>query len=179
MRRQLVTVGPDTVAADVARVLDDEGVSGVPVVDAKGRLLGIVSQSDLARAVAEETEEATTLASPAEPLEETDAEEDEEHRLDLEPDIASPPNVSAVTARSMMSENVVSVREDDTAGEIAARMLGQGIHRVVVLRDRTVVGIVSATDLLHALGRYEAALRRSSRGLRGSSGGLRGSYDGS
>ena len=52
MTRRLVTLQPDMALVDAARVLLRKGISGAPVVDGQGRLLGLLSEFDCLRAVA-------------------------------------------------------------------------------------------------------------------------------
>lgn len=47
MTANVITVGPDTSVQDLAGLLSERGISGVPVVDAEERLVGIVSEGDL------------------------------------------------------------------------------------------------------------------------------------
>lgn len=162
MERNVRTIGPDEKAHEIARILEDEHISGLPVVSRGGDLMGIVSQTDLNRAIAEAADDAL-LESDVERersgslLTVSEAEED---ALDLEPDLAPRPSI-ALTARELMSEKVVTADEDESAGELAARMLEAGIHRLIILKRKAVVGLVSSTDLLRALAEYESRLDRS------------------
>ena len=47
MIANVITVGPDTSVQDLARLLSERGISGVPVVNSEERLVGIVSEGDL------------------------------------------------------------------------------------------------------------------------------------
>ena len=47
MTTNVITVGPDTSVQEVAKILSERGISGVPVADAENRLVGIVSEGDL------------------------------------------------------------------------------------------------------------------------------------
>src|SRR5512135_2227449 len=47
MTHSVVTVDPDTTVQDLATLLSDRGISGAPVVDANGRMIGIVSEGDM------------------------------------------------------------------------------------------------------------------------------------
>ncbi len=115
-----IVVWPDTSVAEIAEVLDRAGISGVPVVDWSGFLVGLVSQSDLLRVRA--TEELWA-------------------------------DWSRLSARHIMSRPVLTVTTDITVHEAARRMEAQHVHRLVVVADdgETPVGVLSATDLVHAM----------------------------
>jgi CBS domain-containing protein len=115
-----IVVWPDTSVAEIAEVLDRAGISGVPVVDWSGYLVGLVSQSDLLRVRA--TEELWA-------------------------------DWSRLSARHIMSRPVLTVTTDTPVDEAARRMEAQHVHRLVVVADdgETPVGVLSATDLVHAM----------------------------
>jgi len=129
MQRGVCTVRGDVEAQEILELLDDEGFSGVPVVDAAGRLAGIVTKTDLVRAMSEER--ALELGGRSSGM--------------------------ALRAHDLMSKEVVTAHADETAGEIAERMLEHKIHRVVIVRRGEPVGVVSSTDLLRALAEYESS----------------------
>lgn len=133
MQRGVSVVRPETDAQEALELLDDENIGGVPVVTREGRLAGIVSKTDLVRAMAEER--AIAPGQRAGKL--------------------------TVRVRDVMTRDVVTANEDETAGEVATRMLDHNIHRVVVVRRGEIVGIVSSMDLLGALAEYETSLGAS------------------
>jgi CBS domain-containing protein len=137
MSRAVLTVAPETPVAEVAALLSDHHVSGAPVVDTGGALLGIVTESDLAHRLAAKAAPAPSWlkalfsAAPAEAR-----------------DYAK---TRGRTARDIMTTPVRAVTEE-TSCEEAARLLETGaIRRVPVLREGRLVGVVSRADLLRAL----------------------------
>jgi CBS domain-containing protein len=137
MTTKVITVGPDAPVSDVARVLVDNRISAVPVVESDGHLIGIVSEGDLIRRLGDESEARKSwwleiLASP-----ETRAE--------------AYVKSHGRTARDVMSTDVVAVGEQASLGEIAHLLEEKHVKRVPVLRDDRVVGIVSRADLLRAM----------------------------
>jgi len=151
MQKNVISVTPETSVADVARLFVEEGIHGAPVVDETEQLLGVVSVVDLMRGVAEEHESpATTAVYFRDVLEFSTpdwsmAPQDFQDRLEQ------------VTVGDVMQTSVVTVREDTTVPEIASLMRSHGIHRVIVVRDGAVVGIVSALDLVGLLESEPAA----------------------
>jgi CBS domain-containing protein len=155
MTTEIVAVTPATPLNEVARVLLDHGISAVPVVDASGGVVGMVSEGDLiGRDDAErEARRDWWLALMAEGTE-------------LNPDILANSRSAERSARDIMSAPVVTVTEATEAREIARLLATYHIKRVPVLRDRKIVGIVSRADLLRAFTEEEevqpAALRHRS-----------------
>ncbi len=137
MTPDVVTVPPETPVMAMARLLADRGISAVPVVDAAGKVLGIVTEADLIRRLAGEEDRpsswfGTLFADPASQAERY-------------------ARTHGVTARDLMTEKVVSVAPDTTAAHVAHMMEEQKIRRVVVVEGEKLKGIVSRADLLRAL----------------------------
>jgi CBS domain-containing protein len=140
MTTEVVSVSPDTSIGNIAELLLAHQISAVPVVDAAGTVVGMVSEGDLiGRSEAErKARRDWWLALFA---------EGEALGADF---LASLRNRER-TARDVMSAPVVRVTEATDASEIAALLAQHRIKRVPVVRDGKVVGIVSRADLLRAL----------------------------
>jgi CBS domain-containing protein len=139
MTAAVVSVGPDTPTREVARLLHDRGISAVPIVDAAGVPLGMVSEGDLIG-----RDEA-----------DRDARRDWWLALLAEGEALSPDFLAGLRqdgrrAREVMTAPVVSIDEATDIAEIARLLTDYRIKRVPVLRDGRVVGIVSRADLLGA-----------------------------
>ncbi|WCD84763.1 Inosine-5'-monophosphate dehydrogenase [Streptomyces xanthophaeus] len=133
MTDEVVSVAPGTAFKDVAKLLAQYDISGVPVLDDEDRVVGVVSQTDLL---------ARTVPGPHAPEHGTTA--------------ADP-----LTAGDVMSAPAVSVRADETAADAARLMTRRGIERlpVVDVEDR-LVGIVTRRDLLRMFLRPDSEIRR-------------------
>ena len=132
-----ITVRPDSTVAHAARVMIERRVSGLPVVNASGKLVGIVSEQDLLR----RKELGTADASWLDFLLDTDG---LAHQYARE---------FGRKVEDVMTRDVVSVGPDAHLGEIVELMETHQIKRVPVVRDGDVVGVVSRANLLSALAR--------------------------
>ncbi len=155
MRRDVTTVAPDTAVGDLARLLTEENISGVPVVDDEdGRVVGVVSAADVVRALASEAESpawlvgATSQGNADFPAWFTGA----------EASLATPMlrrvaggGVDGWTVREIMTPATFTVRPEATITELATFLTRAGIHRALVMEKNRLVGIVSATDVLAEL----------------------------
>lgn len=134
------TVRPDTTIEHAARVMLEHHVSGLPVVNAQGKLLGIVTERDLLR-----REEIGTERHRPRWLEiwlsarQLAQEYAQEHGRKVE---------------HVMSRDVASVGPDTAVSEIVDLMEDRGIKRLPVVSDGKVIGIVSRSNLLSALSRH-------------------------
>ena len=147
MTTQVVSALPDDTVAKVARLLAANQISAVPVCDADGTLLGMLSEGDLMRPFATET--ATRRAWWLRMLAEG---------TELAPEFLNYVREDQRRAKDLMSTPVVSVTERASAQEIADLMMRHRIKRVPVLRDGKVVGIVARADLVRAIARSPDAL---------------------
>jgi CBS domain-containing protein len=136
MVTDVITVRPDTSTQEAARILVDNGISAAPVVDAEGRVAGIVSEGDLIRRAEIGTEFRRSwwlelLSSP------------EARARDF---VKS----HALKVSDVMTTRVVTASETASLGEIANLLEKNGIKRVPIVRDGRLVGIVSRANLLRA-----------------------------
>lgn len=139
MSRRIFKARPWQYAREVARLLDDRGVSGAPVVDALGRLVGVVSKSDLVHAERGGDRRPERLDFFRFPQAEGFL-----HGYYQGPS-------DRTTVRQIMTKGVVKADESTAVGDLAQLMLGRGIHRVLITRKGRLTGVVSALDLLKVL----------------------------
>jgi CBS domain-containing protein len=137
MTGDVVTVSPEARVEEIARLMLKHHISAVPVVDAGGRLLGIVSEGDLVRRV--ETGTLSRRAWWLELLTETAAEARDYVKT------------HGRRAADVMTGPVVTIGEDTPLEEIARVLERRRIKRVPVVRDGRVIGIVSRADLIRGL----------------------------
>ncbi len=137
MTPEVVTVTPGTPVPEIARLLLDHNISALPVVNADGSLVGMVSEGDLgARS-------------------DTDRVGRRDWWLTLLADKSSPGEgvlemlrAPGRTAADIMATPVVSVAETTDLAQVAQLLAGHRIKRVPVVQDGHLVGIVSRADIL-------------------------------
>jgi CBS domain-containing protein len=149
------SVSPATSLKDVALLLVEQGVSGVPVVDDDGRVVGVVSEGDF-----------LDREAGAKP-----------RRGPLWWDWAAGPDqraiarMQATTAGAAMTSPAITVEADRPLSEAAARMSRSNVNRLPVVEDGRLVGIVSRADIVRAFAREDdellAILRDSLRAVDG------------
>jgi CBS domain-containing protein len=150
MTTKVVTVAPETRVEEIARLLLERRISGVPVVDADARLVGIVTEGDLMRRpdIGTERHRGWWLRLFG----------DERERA------AEYARAHGSRADEVMTRNVVTVGEETTVDEIARLLEAHRIKRVPVVRGGKLVGIVSRANLLHSLAARPAPAPAEARG---------------
>jgi CBS domain-containing protein len=156
MSRPVITVSADTGIKAAASLLAEHGVSALPVVDATGALVGIVSEADL---ISIETRpDPRTQATP------------------LAPTAGSSPR----TVSEVMTREVLTVSTGSEVSQAARIMLDAGVKRVPVVEGGRVVGVLSRRDLVEVIARRdeeiedEIEVRLQDLGLgQGGSGGVK------
>jgi CBS domain-containing protein len=139
MTRDVAVVRPETTLLEAVKLMASRGISGLPVVDEHGTLIGMMSEADLLRWHEGFSErEVRWLNLLAEGLE-------------LAPDFLREVHEQRRKIRALMSPEPVTVTETTPAREIASLMHARGIKRVPVLRDGKLIGIITRTDLVRAL----------------------------
>jgi len=142
MTTNVITVGPDISVQEVAKILSERSISGVPVVDAENRLVGIVSEGDLLHRVETGTERRVQRRRRSWWLD----------TIGSEGELARDYVKShGRTARDVMTSQVISVSDTTELADIANLLETKRIKRVPVVRDGKLVGIVSRANLVRAL----------------------------
>jgi CBS domain-containing protein len=140
MTAKVVTVTPETSLKDVARLLVDNRISGLPVCDPEGRVLGVVSEADIL--VKEEGLVARGLLASV---------------LEFGPEAQK---INARTAGDAMSAPPITIAPGRTVSEGARLMVERGINRLPVVDDGRLVGIVTRADLVSAFTRTDEEIER-------------------
>ncbi len=147
MTSEVFTVRPDTPLKEVAAALAERRISGVPVVDEEGEVLGVVSEADILFKERGPSTRTGTLAWLLDPY-------GFEGRLKLE----------ARTAAEAMTAPAKTIASWRSVSAAAAQMLEQRINRLPVVDERgALVGIVTRSDLVRAFVRPDAEIEREIR----------------
>ncbi len=143
MTAEVVTVTSDTPYKELVQRLVESDVSGLPVVDRTGLLVGIVTEADLV------SKEAYGRRRRA---------------LAVLADLLSAREHHWVTkgggsyAADVMSTDLVTCTPDEDVRVVVRRMLARGVKRAPVVRDGALVGIVSRQDVLRTIARTDDAI---------------------
>ncbi len=131
MTTPAITVAPETSLKKAMCRLDEHQITAMPVVDAGGRLLGVVSEADVLR----------------------DAVPADRRAHERLVDITAPPVQLAVT--DVMTHLPVSVSPDDDVAEAVELLVDTQIKSLPVVRDGRVVGMISRRDIIAVLARQD------------------------
>jgi len=141
MTTDVITIAPSLSVEQIAQLLLSCSISGVPVVDAEDRLVGLVSEGDLLRRPEGGTERQRSwwlnlLVSSEERAREFI-------------------KTHGHKAEDIMTREVMTVTPDTPVGEIAGILERRRIKRMPVVEDGKIVGIVSRANLLHGLATHK------------------------
>ncbi len=147
MTSVVITVRPETSLKEVGTILARCGISGVPVVDADGRVIGVVSEGDILFKERGPAQRKGRLARRSD----THAKGDQL-------------KVEAQTAAQAMTAPAKTIAAWRPVSAAAAQMLEEGVNRLPVVDDESrLVGIVTRADLVRAFVRPDAEIRREIR----------------
>lgn len=147
MRREVPLAGPSATVAELARLMVDHRVPGVPIIDG-GELVGIVTEGDLIQREADV--DIPAVATLFDAILFSDAGEPFAEELR---------HVVAMTAGELMSAPVISIRDIATISELATLMMQQRVNPVPVVDDsRRIVGLATRTGLIEMIARLESAV---------------------
>lgn len=140
MSRDVLTVTPETPLKEAAALLARKGISGVPVVDDAGRVVGVFSEADVLAKASAEAPRSGLLAWLVEPT----------------PDLHD--KIAATTVDEAMSAPAVTIGPNRQVHQAAALMIGESVNRLPVVDDGALVGIVTRADVVRAFTRTDAEI---------------------
>lgn len=150
MTQPVITVKKETTVAELIHLLLERRISGVPVVDEQGRVVGIVTEGDLIlreRGAAPRSFLKSLFGDP--------------ERLAREYI-----KLHGCCAQDVMTQEVITVEEETPLERVAALMADKQVNRLPVLRQGKLVGIVTRADVLKGLAQeLEAAQQREAQAL--------------
>ena len=123
MSRDVATIAPDASIADLVQTLADSHVSGLPVVNPTGRIVGVVSATDVLQAAAEKG--------------------DNEARSTM---------FEHMKVRDIMTTTPLVIEPSADARQAAQQMLYTEVRRLFVEDNGRLVGVISQPDIAHAVG---------------------------
>jgi CBS domain-containing protein len=122
MKKPVVTVGMEATVQDAVNLLADDHVSALPVTDTAGRIVGVLSVSDILVAESETDDETARQAL-----------------------------FSATPVRDLMSVRPLMVSPEAEVREAAQQMLYADVHRLFVASEERVIGVISTSDIARAV----------------------------
>ena len=139
MTKDVITVKPESTVEALARLLMDNKISGVPVVDEEKKIIGIVTENDLISKNKRLHIPTIMRLFDAFILLGSGRMEDEIKKM------------AATIVDEICTKKVLTIQEDMSLEDIATIMAEQHIHLLPVLRDDVVVGIVGKADMVRAM----------------------------
>lgn len=144
MTRDVITVTPETPVSEIAKLLSEHNISGVPVVDEDGKLRGIISEADLVVRAARPRfpryipflEGVIFLENPA------------HYEQEIQ-------KMLAVAAADIMTEKVVTAPPDACVEELATLMTERNVNRIVIIEAGRIAGVVTRGDIVRTLAESE------------------------
>src|SRR3954453_22099421 len=136
------TVTPDTSAEDVARLLGEHELHGVPVVNEAGRCVGIVTENDLVMADEEGDLHIPHYVQLFGGLVFLESPKGYEKRLK---------KAVAATANDLMTSDPTTIGPDDDVHQAAKTISSGGHNRLPVVEHGRLVGVITRADVLRAL----------------------------
>lgn len=141
MTTEVLTVRDTSTLPELATFLTKHQITGAPVENADGMVVGVVSVVDIARAEASKEQATAWFYLGSEPMPVSwDNPDDQTRLVDLRED--------EKTVQDLMSSTLHTVTPVDTVAEIASTLLENRLHRVLVVENGRLVGLISNTDLL-------------------------------
>jgi CBS domain-containing protein len=148
MNKDVIVAHEDMTVQELANLLTTNMITGVPVVNGEGGLVGVVSETDIVRSSASRGRTAAVRVQKESGYYlrgwEDQIDESELREFHVEED-------DGLLVRDIMTPLIFKVAEDASIAEMADTMIGGRIHRLIITNKDIVVGIVTTLDMLKAI----------------------------
>jgi CBS domain-containing protein len=149
MTEQVLTIGPEAPIKDVAKILVENRISGLPVCDISGRVLGVISEGDIL--YKEHDPREGSVGGPLAWI------------VDGTTRYTGYVKAAALTAGKAMTAPAITIPPYESVSEAARIMCERHVNRLPVVRDERLVGIVTRADLVRAFTRGDEEIEREIR----------------
>lgn len=143
MNKDVITILEDTMIEEVADILTKNKISGLPVVNKAGKLVGMVTEGDLLH---KETNPRTpgylNILGALIYIGGVD-----KYKEDLK-------KLAATRASEIMTTDVIAVSGDATVEQVAAMMVNHNIKRLPVIENDALIGIISRADIIKTMASF-------------------------
>lgn len=143
MQRDVKTVDAELPVPELEYTLVCAGISGAPVMEGK-KVVGVVSRSDIVEVLTTEQEFGELVGEWY--VDAVQDAQDEAQRKKLHATVGQ--RLQGMRVRDIMNPELISVDPDMPAKEIARLMLRRGVHRVLVIEDERLLGLITTSDVL-------------------------------
>lgn len=140
MTRKIITVKPDLEVSELASLFWKNRIGGAPVVDETGKLLGIVTESDL-------IDQSKKVHIPT-VINILDSMIFLENPAKLDKEIKK---MTGTTVKDIYSKDAITVTEDTPMSEIATIMADRRLHTLPVVSGDKIVGVIGKADIIRNL----------------------------
>lgn len=140
MTRDVITVTPSTGVKELARIFTENSISGAPVLNAVGKVIGVVTESDLIDQ--NKKVHIPTVISILDSfiyLESPDKLEQEMRKI------------AGATVADIFTADIVTVTEETPVDELATIMSEQSMHTLPVVRNGELVGVIGKRDIIKTI----------------------------
>lgn len=149
MIRDVVTIRHDATVREAWMAMMEKGISGLPVVDADGTLVGILSLKDVYTSVMERVRKAKALREATSPTMDEEIKRKEETR-ELSLALRAVTD-SLVSSMLPMNQKILQLGPLDSMERAIKMMAEHNVNRLPVVKDGKVIGIISRQDVIWIL----------------------------
>ena len=134
MTKNVITVSPDTYLKEIGLIFKENRISGVPVVDSDGDIVGIVTLTDFFKILRQ-----IYICKGV-----------EKRWGGLELSETHEKKKTEAKAKDIMTKDIVTISEDASIDDVMRLMFDRGIHTIPVTKEGKLIGVVGKRDLIHA-----------------------------
>ncbi len=150
MTKNVITTNPYENIKNVIKILTENNISGIPVMDNENKLIGIICESDILKGLKTEKTSISLVFPSSHALGMTF--EETRKTVDIKKALKE---LSDLKVEKIMTKNLITVNPKNTIEEVAIIMVKNNINRIPVIEDNKLVGIVTRGDIIRGLSKLK------------------------
>jgi CBS domain-containing protein len=154
MTKDVFVVSPDDTIAHAVNKLAENGISGSPVVNADGELVGIITEADILNGLKVKYKR-LQMVYPSLSLVSVNFVE----TFDDKEAVEAFKEISSSTVSQLMTKDVVTVESGSELGQVVQMMMEKNVNRIPVMKKGKIVGIVSRADIIKGFAKSDIVMK--------------------
>ena len=150
MSEKVVCVKPEATVHDLVKILVKNHIHGVPVVNKEGKLVGVVSKTDIVE-FDKEAGKKQKIGTRSSFYVDNGGGDGDGKLMKVLDESVKVKDFGKTTVKDIMTTRVITAQTTDTIDRLAKIMYDEKVHRVIIMEKKCVAGVVSTLDILHAV----------------------------
>lgn len=158
MTKKVITVRDDETVKEAFKKILDNSITGAPVVNKAGKVIGIISEKDILKSAKKFSQEKIYSITPFSAIQQFKEYANEE-MVEILLDARAIEEIGKIKVSDAMTKDVIFVNPEETIENTAKLMDCKKVNRIPVIENEKIVGIITRSDILKAIVKQQECVK--------------------